>query len=244
MRRVVLVCCVAVAACVSPRSRPTLAATPATAVADPMPLALRWYRASAEAQALYLETYRAATTAAEGFARAESGHTWGVVMDADETVLDNSMYQQNRAGAGYSDSTWAAWVRSEKATALPGSVEFVRRVRELGGKVAIVTNRDEAVCPETRANLKAVGLIVDEVLCKPAGTSDKNPRFVAVANGAAPSTLPPMTVVMWLGDNIQDFPGLSQAVRLGGLGGFAEFGRSWFVLPNPLYGSWDKNPVP
>ncbi|MEP6834205.1 MAG: hypothetical protein ABJB74_12465, partial [Gemmatimonas sp.] len=58
------------------------------------------------------------------------------------------------------------------------------------------------------------------------------------------SKLPAMKVVMWLGDNIQDFPTLGQEVRNGGAAGFAEFGRSWFVLPNPLYGSWDKNPLP
>ena len=56
--------------------------------------------------------------------------------------------------------------------------------------------------------------------------------------------LPAMRVIMWLGDNIQDFPNLGQSVRGSGAAGFAEFGRTWFVLPNPLYGSWDKNPVP
>lgn len=177
-------------------------------------------------------------------AAAQAGKPWGVIMDADETVLDNSMYQQSRGGRGYTPDTWDTWVRSKKATALPGAADFINRVRALGGKVAIVTNREQNVCVDTEQNLRSVGLSVDEVLCKPPNTSDKNPRFSAVQSGAAPSKLPPMKVVMWVGDNIQDFPTLSQDVRKGGAQGFVEFGKTWFVLPNPLYGSWDKNPVP
>jgi len=211
---------------------------------DSIPLALRWYRASAEVHALFVQTYRNATASVQALASAQAGKPWGVIMDADETVLDNSMYQQSRGGRGYTPETWEVWVRSKKATALPGAADFINRVRALGGKVVIVTNREENVCPETEQNLRAVGLNVDEVLCKPIGSGDKNPRFSAAQAGTAPSKLPAMKVVMWLGDNIQDFPMLTQEVQKGGAAGFAEFGTTWFVLPNPLYGSWDKNPVP
>lgn len=211
---------------------------------DSIPLALRWYRASAEMHALFVQSYRNATAAVQTLATAQAGKPWGVIMDADETVLDNSMYQQSRGGRGYSADTWEVWVRSKKATPLPGAADFINRVRALGGKVSIVTNREDTVCAETEQNLRAVGLNVDQVLCKPPGPGDKNPRFAAVQAGSAPSKLPAMKVVMWLGDNIQDFPNLSQDVRKGGAAGFTEFGRTWFVLPNPLYGSWDKNPVP
>ena len=226
------------------KSQPGTTASSGT-VNDSIPLALRWYRASAEVQAIFIETYRAATSALERSASSQSGNAWGVIMDADETVLDNSRYQQSRAARGYSADTWATWVKSQKAAALPGSVAFVQRVHELGGKVSIVTNRESALCAETEANLRAVGLIIDQVLCKPAGPDDnKNPRFAAVQNGAVPSTLPAMTVVMWLGDNIKDFPGASQQLRSSGAAAFAEVGRTWFVFPNPLYGSWERNPVP
>lgn len=228
--------------------RTTAPNSPATvnggASTDSIPLALRWYRASAEQRALFVQTYRNATDAVQQLASTQSGKAWGVIMDADETVLDNSMYQQSRGGRGYTPETWETWVRSKKASALPGAADFINRVRALGGKVVIVTNRENNVCAETEQNLRSVGLNVDEVLCKPVESSDKNPRFAAVQAGAAPSRLPPMKVLMWLGDNIQDFPMLSQEVRKGGASGFAEFGRTWFVLPNPLYGSWDRNPVP
>ncbi len=47
---------------------------------------------------------------------------------------------------------------------------------------------------------------------------------------------------MWLGDNIHDFPGMTQAVRSAGAAAFDAFGDRYFILPNPLYGSWVENP--
>jgi predicted secreted acid phosphatase len=49
---------------------------------------------------------------------------------------------------------------------------------------------------------------------------------------------------MWVGDNIQDFPRLRQDVRTQGDSVFAEFGDRFFVLPNPMYGSWERNALP
>ncbi|MGH7754589.1 MAG: hypothetical protein ACREN5_17425, partial [Gemmatimonadales bacterium] len=98
------------------------------------------------------------------------------------------------------------------------------------------------VCPDTRANMQALGLAFDVVLCRVAGVSDKNPRFHAVANGtAAPGVLPALAVLLWVGDNIQDFPSLTQAVREQGDAAWAPFGNSYIVLPNPMYGSWEAN---
>ena len=69
-------------------------------------------------------------------------------------------------------------------------------------------------------------------------------RFRAVQAGTAPSPLPPLEVVMWVGDNVGDFPGATQAIRTQPQAAFAEFGRGWFVLPNPMYGSWERTPLP
>jgi len=50
--------------------------------------------------------------------------------------------------------------------------------------------------------------------------------------------------VMWVGDNIQDFPRLRQDIRSSSDSAFAEFGDRFIVLPNPMYGSWERNPLP
>jgi len=61
-----------------------------------------------------------------------------------------------------------------------------------------------------------------------------------VAGGTTPAGLPPLDVVAFVGDNIRDFPGQSQALRGQPDEAFAPFGARFFVLPNPMYGSWEQ----
>ena len=159
-------------------------------------------------------------------------------------MLDNSLYQLERAEAGkpFDAASWTAWCARREAVPLPGASAFLSRVRALGGKIAIVTNRSAAECPDTEAVFRAHALAYDVMLCKPeAGPSDKNPRFEAIARGTTPAGLPPLEIVAFFGDNILDFPGRSQALRKEPDEAFADFGARFFVLPNPMYGSWEKN---
>lgn len=206
---------------------------------------IQWFRSSAEYRGIALEVYRTAGEHLADNARGLASGTWAVILDADETVLDNSLHERRLAdrNEAFSEAGWARWVRERSATAVPGAVEFTRKVHALGGRIAIVTNRADSLCAPTRENLRSVGIAADIVLCQPIGESDKNPRFARIQNGTAASGLPALTVVEWLGDNIQDFPGLTQAVRTAA-GGYAEFGMRYFLLPNPMYGSWEKNPEP
>jgi 5'-nucleotidase (lipoprotein e(P4) family) len=237
----------ALAACASaPRPVPVTPAPVAQPVARMrgVPESIRWFRTSAERRVLYVQVYRAAGEQLARLAAGRPAGSWAVILDADETVLDNSPYQRERAllDSGFTPQSWDAWVRRASAEPLPGAVAFTRRAHELGGRVAIVTNRDEAQCPPTRDNLRAVGVAADVVLCKPAeGSGDKNPRFQAVAAGTAAAGVPPLQVLMWVGDNIQDFPGLSQDIRFAEESALAEFGVKYFLLPNPMYGSWERN---
>jgi 5'-nucleotidase (lipoprotein e(P4) family) len=212
----------------------------------PVPLALHWTRASAEHHASVLQSYRGAEARLREVAAPLSRGSWAVIMDADETVLDNSLYFQRQAARGYLGftSNWPAFVHEAIAPALPGAVSFTKLVHELGGRLVIVTNRAEKLCPDTRRNLETAGIEVDAVLCQLPGVEDKNPRFVAVQQGHV-AGLPPLHVLMWVGDNVQDFPGLTQArMRTEPDTAFSEFGRSWWILPNPIYGSWQGNPLP
>jgi 5'-nucleotidase (lipoprotein e(P4) family) len=200
---------------------------------------------SAEYRAITNQTYAAAGSRLVELAPAISGTAWGVILDADETVLDNSAYAMRRArvDSGYTEESWSAWVRDTAATAVPGAVEFTRRVHGLGGRVVIVTNRADSLCALTRVNLRRVGVDADLVLCQPGAQTDKNPRFEAVERGTASPTLPALVVVEWIGDNIQDFPHRTQSVR-DDPGAWALFGTRYFALPNPVYGSWEANPPP
>jgi 5'-nucleotidase (lipoprotein e(P4) family) len=201
-------------------------------------------RDAAEYRAAVLQTYRLVTAHVEREAAGRPAGSWAVVLDADETVISNLTYQAERARAGlaYSTDSWAAWVRRREATPLPGAAAFLTRVRGLGGKIAIVTNRLSSECDDTRAVFTRAALVYDALLCRPNGSpSDKNPRFAAVRAGAAPGISTPVDVVAFVGDNIQDFPGLTQQVNDAGEAGFVAFGQRFFVLPNPMYGSWQQD---
>jgi 5'-nucleotidase (lipoprotein e(P4) family) len=199
-----------------------------------------WTRNSAEHTALALQAYRLASMSVDATVAAGTYGDWAVIVDTDETLLDNSEYQKERGALGWSADSWSAWAAREEATALPGSVEFLKRVHTLGGKVAVVTNRSAADCPATIANFDKVGILHDIVLCQ-TDVSDKNPRFTAVANGTAAPAIGPLNVILWVGDNILDFPALDQDAR-NDQSRLADFGSRFVVLPNPMYGSWTSNP--
>ncbi len=127
----------------SPRtSTPAMGTAPS---ADAIPASVRWFRASAERRALTLQSYRLAAEALERRSTGLAAGSWAVILDADETVIDNSPYQQElaRRRATFDAATWDEWVPRGVAAALPGAAEFTRRVRERGGRVVIVTNREQ-----------------------------------------------------------------------------------------------------
>ena len=220
---------------------PSATPSPATEPAE-LPGAIRWVRRSAEYRALAYQTYAVATQHLRDTVPTLSGTHWGVIMDADETVLDNSEYQRRRAAmdSTFTVESWAAWVNEAAAPAIPGSVAFTEEIHRMRGRVVIVTNRDEVQCERTRTNLERLGVTADLVLCQLPEESDKNLRFERVQRGTASPELPGLTVVAWVGDNIQDFPGLTQAAR-GDRATFSPFGHYFFLIPNPMYGSWERN---
>jgi 5'-nucleotidase (lipoprotein e(P4) family) len=214
----------------------------ASAPAPALPDSVHWARSSAEHRAAYEQAYRlAAKTLAERVAELPAGTKWAVVLDCDETVLDNSLYQKARGSLGFGPSSWKAWVRMSAAKGLPGAAAFLASARASGGVVAIVTDREIATEAETRSNLAAEGLAFDLLLCKPAsGDQSKGARFKQIAEGHAAPGMPALTIVMWVGDNIRDFPDGDQQGKDDAF--FAQFGSRFFVLPNPMYGSWPSLP--
>jgi 5'-nucleotidase (lipoprotein e(P4) family) len=156
-------------------------------------------------------------------------------------VLSNVQYEIEMLGKGvdFDDPSWRAWISRRQATVLPGVVAFLERVHGLGGRVALVTNRDEDQRADIEANLREQGVPFDLLLPKPSpGQSDKAPRWTAVEKGTAAAGVPPLAILLFVGDNIKDFPGLDQSVRNGGTAALAPFGDRFIVVPNPMYGSW------
>ena len=164
-----------------------------------------------------------------------------VVVDIDETVLDNSPAQayniRNRQPFALKD--WYAWGEMRKAKAIPGAVEFINYAVSKGVKVFFVSNRDESQKQATMDNLKNVGfndISADNVLLRTT-ESTKEPRRQFI--------LQKYRTVILMGDNLDDlsnvFERRSVADRFGEVDKVkSDWGKRWIVLPNAMYGTWEN----
>lgn len=246
------------AACAStkPVSAPEPASTPApaqsAAAEEIFHEALQWSRNSAEHRAVYEQIFTVATRHLEELAAGHETGSWAVSIDADETLIDNSTYEVeiSQRGETFDQQTWNEWVHREEAPATPGAVTFTAKVKSMGGIVAVVTNRRTHQCAATADNLRKDGIVFDVVLCR-LDDGEKEPRWEALSQGttaqwpdaqfSGKNDYGPLTILMWLGDNIGDFPDHDQETRHRE-GPMYEYGDKFFILPNPLYGSWESNP--
>ena len=243
---------------------PPAAATPARPAADAADdnlNAVLWMQTSPEYQAVCRTVYRAATDKLDAALKqadwdalvpeergnAAKGLKPAVVMDVDETVLDNSPYQARLIASGkeYDDVSWDAWVAEKKARPVPGVVEFAKAATAKGITVLYLSNRAVHLKDATIANLKAVGLPVasDDVFlglgtfvkdCEQNG-SEKNCRRRLSGQK--------YRVLMQFGDQLGDFVQVlsnTPDARQKLYGQYADwFGERWWMLPNPTYGSWE-----
>lgn len=206
-----------------------------------MSQSLLWYRTSANQKSLYTQAFTLARL--QVAARlAESPSAWGVVVDIDETVLDNSDYQMGlfQTGESYTERSWNDWVSRGEAVAFAPARDFIAWIRGQGGRVIAVTNRSESQCPITRRNLESQGVSVDGLLCAPDGVlmPEKETRFSVIENGTALPGVGALQVLLYIGDQVTDCRGQSENnydVTL--------FGTRCVALPNPLYGTWGQNPL-
>ncbi|MEZ5313445.1 MAG: HAD family acid phosphatase [Thermoanaerobaculia bacterium] len=170
--------------------------------------AVLWVQTSAEYRTLAETTWSAASRALE---RALADPHWtaaleqtddpaglppAVIVDVDETVLDNSPFEAESllAGRTFERESWLAWITSASAPAVPGALGFARRADALGVTIFYVTNRDTGEEDGTRRNLARLGFPIrdetDTVLLRgerPGYVSDKTSRR-ARSRGATASS--------------------------------------------------------
>lgn len=160
------------------------------------------------------EMFALATDYVEDVAASREAKTWAVVLDIDETVLNNVEYQirREKLGEGFTPESWHEWTSEKSATLVPGAKAFIERVNALGGHVALVTNRADSEQLWTEENLAAVGLERHEdfrvllTRAYPDGASDKTPRFELVPAMLAVQGYPGVEIVAYVGDNRKDRP--------------------------------------
>lgn len=167
-----------------------------------------------------------------------------VVLDLDETVLDNSPYNaRNIVGQlPYTLESWNLWCQEEKATLIPGALEFIKAARGLGVEVFFVTNRRDDVSAATINNLKKLGIETapERVLARnddQGRGGDKISRRALVAKE--------FRILLLIGDNLSDVCSdmevTDNELRNQTAHRKADYlGTRWIILPNPIYGSWER----
>ena len=224
-------------------------------------LAVKWYRDSAEKNAQYNQVFKLGMEKVLKRVKDEklAANTWGVILDVDETVLDNTLYEKNSVLScqNYHRDSWYEFLDKKVSVATPGAMRFTCGIKNNGGIVALVTNRnghyDKQIVKATVDNLNSAGICFDTVVFADADSKaaqDKNAHFNAVVSGkythemVVTNKLKAFKVLAYFGDNIQDFPHMYQknTITQDPNGDFyAKFGEEYFSLPNPTYGSWLGN---
>ncbi|MEN3112669.1 5'-nucleotidase, lipoprotein e(P4) family [Uliginosibacterium paludis] len=226
-----------------------------------------WTQFSLEHHAAAAMAYQAATAALPGLIRSKAWASLergeasrkrpAVVLDVDETVLDNSAYDAwaVQTNQSFAPKSWAAWLALEEALAVPGAVAFTQQAARLGADVFYVTNREctpepTDPCPaltHTQNNLRKLGFPRANdpaafMLRKQRpewNSSDKSARRETIARTHH--------IVMLVGDDMGDFLPVDSVARLrkgepdaAAQALLANFGKNLFMIPNPSYGSWEK----
>lgn len=219
--------------------------------------AVAWMQTSAEYRGIAEQAYH---QAAVSLREALADRSWtadpeqrggyaglppAIILDVDETVLDNSPFQARliQTGREYNAEQWAEWVREASAEPVPGALEFTRYAASEEVAVFYVTNRDSHLESATHANLIALGFPLseeeDRLLTRGEREdwgSNKATRRAFVGER--------YRILMLVGDDLNDFvpaDGVLVEQRSALAERHAEFwGTRWIVIPNPAYGSWER----
>ena len=206
-------------------------------------LAVLWYQRAAECRALYHQACNLARERIDQhLARKTRNRTNAIIVDIDETILDNSPYQAGlaRRGQTYSEATWTNWVNFARAEALPGISNLLHYAAGKKVEVFYVSNRKSFQTLQTITNLQQQGLPfadTNHVLLRTGKESKDDRRGPLLTNGV-------YDIALLMGDNLADFhhafESTNQIERLQATErARAAFGSNYIVLPNPMYGNWE-----
>jgi len=216
---------------------------PNCCINDNLLQATLWFQQSGEMQALYYQAYNTAKYALDDYLKQnKSNRKMAVVVDVDETVLDNSRFEGYliQHDSTFSPRLWKQWSDSAIATPLPGALEFLKYAETKGVEVFYISNRKTNEIPATLKNLSRFGFpCADErhMVFKTDKNSTKEPRRVQVSKD--------YDIVMLCGDNLGDFAAAfdnrEDSPRIDSVQKYKDlFGKRFIVLPNPMYGDWEK----
>lgn len=207
--------------------------------------AVAWYQHSGEMQALYFQGFNIARERVDMALKSMIMQPLAVVVDIDETMLDNSPYETEVIMKGEERNGWTGWTNKASAKALPGALEFANYARDNNVAVYYITNRDDTERKATLLNLKSLGfpfsddehlLTRSDTAYSSGNTSSKMGRRAKVAATHF--------IVVLIGDNLNDFSEMFEDRSVNDGKEAVEknqemFGRKFIILPNPMYGAWE-----
>jgi 5'-nucleotidase (lipoprotein e(P4) family) len=203
--------------------------------------AVLWQQHSGEYRALAFQAYNFAKLSLPArIAEVTNSKKNCVVVDVDETVLDNSPFQgyEIRNSKVYDDKDWLNWTSKGIADTVPGALSFLRYASTRQVETFYISNRGVAEMASTLKNLQDLGFpFADQAhLLFKTNTSDKEPRRQSV--------LQQYNILMLCGDNLSDFSNVFYREgrnTIEQVNAMKEvFGTRFVVLPNPMYGDWEK----
>ena len=217
-------------------------------------MSVLFQQTAAERLAGSLQTFRSAKQALDN-ALADSswsalpgqtvyGKKPAIIVDVDETVLDNTAYEARMIldGTKYPEG-WVSWGKEAAATEVPGAKDFLNYAASKDVTIFYVTNRVVELKEATKKNLTKLGIpwdkTKDTVLMRGENNwgSDKGPRRKLVGNE--------YRVLLMIGDNLGDFVdakdnNLNPSNRKNIVSDYADYwGVQWFMLQNIAYGDWE-----
>ena len=167
-----------------------------------------------------------------------------VVLDVDETLLDNSRYQvwMLKNDQTFSTKSWNQFCAAQISTAIPGAVEFTKYAESKGVKVFYITNRGVETEKDTRENMARLGFPmggnVDTFLMQ-----GENPEWSSAKGTRRAVVTRDYRVLLNIGDNFGDFDDryrTSESERAKAFeSDMVYWGRQWLMIANPTYGSFD-----
>lgn len=197
-----------------------------------LPNDTRWVRESLEYKALCEQTYQSAwRNISKSFINNPQAV---IVMDLDETVLDNSLYQLElfEKSETYTPDSWNSWVNKEQAGLVPGAKEFILNFKnKTKCRIVYISDRDAKTLKATFNNLKQLGVLFDDdiILLRKDNNDSKEIRREEVMRGTGRmKKYGPKMIMAYFGDQMGDFPKNDSF----------KFSVNKFIFPNPMYGKW------
>ena len=198
-----------------------------------LPNDIRWVTNSNEYKILCEQTYKNAWDNMSDELKKASSQS-AIIMDLDETVLDNSNYQVGltEKNESYNPESWSVWVNLEEAKLVPGAKAFIDSVRTTKTKLIFLSNRMAKNELPTKNNMIELGVYEDDdiFLLRIDKPDKKNVRRAEVLNGTGRfNEIGAMKVLGYFGDARHDFPDPDD---------YYNFGKNMYMFPNPMYGKW------